>query len=139
MPGCQRVRPDLPGRREQVVELDVLIAGDAGHGGLARHIGVGKAVDHLGAEAALVVEHVMGDAEARRDSAGVVDILPRAAGALAPGGGAVVVELQRHPDDVISLALEQSGHDREVHTAGHGYHDARLPDGLGEIQGVELG
>ena len=81
----------------------------------------------------------MRDAEALGGGARVVDVLAGAAGALALDRRAVVVELQRHADDVVALALEQRGHDRGVHAAGHGRDDARLPGGLGEIQGVELG
>ena len=61
-------------------------------------IALGEAVDHRLAEARLVIEHVMGNADGLRHPAGIVDVLAGAAGALAMGGGAVVVELERDAD-----------------------------------------
>jgi hypothetical protein len=92
---------------EQVAELDALIAAHAGDRGFAGEIGIGEILHHRLAEAALVIEHVMGDADAIGDAAGVVDVLPGAAGALAACGGAVVIELQRHADDVVAFIGEQ--------------------------------
>ena len=66
------------------------------------HVAFGEAVDHRFLEAALVVEHVMRNADALGDRAGVVDVLAGAAGALAVGRRAVVVELQRDADDVVA-------------------------------------
>ena len=77
MAGRQRVGAEILGGVEQIGELDELVAGDAGHRRLAAGVALGESVDHLLAEAALVVEHVMRDAEPRRDPAGVVDVLAR--------------------------------------------------------------
>ena len=55
----------------------------------------------------------MRNAEPFGDVARVVDILPGAAGALAVGGGAVVVELQRDADDVVAFALHSAAVDEE--------------------------
>ncbi len=71
----------------------------------------GEFVDHLLAKLALVVENEMRNAELRRDASGVVDVATGAAGALAMGGLAVVIELHRHADDVIALLLQQRGDD----------------------------
>ena len=69
----------------------------------------------------------------------VVDVLARAAGALAVGRGAVVVELQRHADDVVALGLEQRGRHRGVDAAGHGDDDAGVLRPAVEIEGVAHG
>ena len=103
MAGRQHARAQLAGGRQQVAELDRLVAVDAGHRGLAGHIALGKPVDHGFLEAALVIEDVMRDADGSRHHAGIVDVLAGAAGALAVGRRAVVVELERDPDDVVAL------------------------------------
>ena len=75
------------------------------------------------AEAAFIVEHVMGDAEPVGDGLGIVDVLPRAAGARALGRFAMIVELERHPDHLRSSARSEGGDDRTVDAAGHGDDD----------------
>jgi hypothetical protein len=108
MAGRQHVGAELPGGLEEVAELDRAVALDAGDRRLAGEVALGEAVDHRLAEALLVVEHVMGNADGLRHAAGVVDVLAGAAGALAVHGGAVVVELERDADDVVALALESA-------------------------------
>jgi len=98
---------ELARGREQIAELDRAVALDARHRRFAERVAVGEIVDHLFAKAALVIEHVMRDADPLGDVAGIVNVAPGAAGALAMGGGAVVVELQRDADHVITLGLQQ--------------------------------
>ena len=93
MAGREHVGAEVPRRLEQVDEFHVLVAGDAGNRRLARDIGACEGLDHLLAKARLVIEHVMGNAEPGGDVARVVDVLARAAGALAMDRRAVVVEL----------------------------------------------
>ncbi len=112
MAGRQRVGPELAGEPEQILELHRAVALDAGDRRLAGEIALGEALDHGVAEAVLVVEDVMGNADLLGDAARVMDVLPGAAGPGAVDGGAMVIELQRHADDVIALALEQRRHDR---------------------------
>ena len=111
MTGRQNVGAEVPGGLQEVAELDRAVALDAGDRRLAGDVALGEAGDHLLAEAALVVEHVMRDADRLRDAAGIVDVLAGAAGALAVRRGAVVVELQRDADDIVALALQQGGDD----------------------------
>src|SRR5439155_24130445 len=84
-------------------------------------------------------EHVMRDAKPLGHVAGIVDILPGAAGALAVGGRTVVVKLQRNADDVITLGLQQRSRDRGVDPAGHGDDDPCVLWTALEIQTVEHG
>ena len=137
MAGRQHLGAELARGRQQVAELDRLVALDARHRRLARHIALGEAVDHHFLEAALVVEHVVRNADALRDRAGVVDVLAGAAGALAMGGGAVVVELQRHADDVVALGLQQRRGDRGIDAARHGDDHAGVLRPTFEIEAVE--
>ncbi len=58
----------------------------------------------------------MGNAEPVGDPPGVVDVLAGAAGAGARGRGAVVVELERDPDDVIAALGQQRRRDRAEST-----------------------
>src|SRR6185503_6638233 len=93
VPGGERIRSQLQGGVEQVGELDLLVAGDAGDGRLARRVAVGEGLDHAGPEARLVVQNVVGNAEPVGHPAGVVDVLAGAAGPAPSGRRAVVVEL----------------------------------------------
>ena len=102
MSGDQRRRLELAGPRQEIGELDRLVAADAGHRRVARDIAVDEIVDHRFAEAALEIEHIMGDAELGRDPAGIMDVLAGAAGALAPHRLAMIVELERDADDLIA-------------------------------------
>src|SRR5258707_6948931 len=108
MAGRQHLRAELARSRQEIAKLDRLVALDAGHGRLACHIAFDATVDDRFPEAALVIQHVMGNADPLRDRARVIDVLPGAAGALAVSRGTVVVELQRHADDIVALGLERS-------------------------------
>src|SRR5260221_8756718 len=119
MSGRQHLGAELARGREQIAELDRLVALDARHRRLARHIALGEAVDHHFLEAALVVEHVVGNADPLRHRAGVIDILAGAAGTLAMGRRAMVVELQRDADDVVALGLEQRRRDPGIDATRH--------------------
>src|SRR5262249_25279634 len=95
------------------------------------------AVDHHLLEAALVVEHVVGNADPLRHRAGVIDVLAGAAGALAMGRGAMVVELQRDADDVVALGLEQRRRDRGIDATRHGDDHAGVPRKAFDVEAVE--
>ena len=139
MAGRQHLGAELARGVEQVAELDRLVALDAGHRRLAGDIAFGEAVDHRFLEAALVVEHVMRDADALGDRARVVDVLAGAAGALAVRRRAMVVKLQRDADDVVALGLEQRRRDRGIDAARHGDDDARVVRPALDIEPVEHG
>src|SRR6188768_3837827 len=79
----------------------------------------------------------MRDADPLGNVAGIVDIAPGAAGPLAMGGGAVVVELQGDADDVIALGLQQGSRDRRIDAARHGDDDPGVLRTALEIQAVE--
>ena len=66
-----------------------------------------------------------------------MDVLAGAAGALAVGRCAMVVELQRHADDVIALGLEQRRRHRRIDAAGHGDDDAGVLRSAFEVEAVE--
>ena len=134
MPGRERLRAELAGGCQQIAKLDRSVALDAGHRRFAERVAVGKIVDHGFAEAAFIVEHVMRNADPLGDVAGVVDVAAGAAGALAMGGRAMVVKLQRDPDHVIALGLQQGSRHRGIDAAGHGDHDPRVLRATFEIQ-----
>ena len=137
MAGGERVRAEVARHVEQVGELDLLVAGHAGNWGFAVDIGLREGVDHLGAEARLVIEHVMGNADPRRRLAGVENILARAAGAGAVAGFALVVELHGDADDVIALLLEQSRDHGGIHAARHRHDHAALLRSARQVETVE--
>src|SRR5215831_3249644 len=137
MAGREHLGAELACGRQEIAELDRLVALDARHGRLARHIAFGEAVDDRFLEAALVVEHVMGNPDPLRDRARVIDVLPGAASALAVARSTVVVELQRHADDIEALGLEQGRRHRGIDAAGHGDDDAGIARGAFKIEAVE--
>ena len=139
MPGRERLRAKFARGRQQIAKLDRAVALDAGHRRFAERVAVGKIVDHGFAEAAFVVEHVMRNADPLGDVAGVVDVLAGAAGALAMGGRAMIVKLQRDADDVIALGLQQRSRHRRVDAARHGDHDPGVLRTAFQIQTVEHG
>ena len=79
----QHVGAELLGGVEEVAKLDLLIAGDARDRRLAGGVALGEAVDHGRGEAALVVEHVVRNAERICNPARIVDVLAGAAASLA--------------------------------------------------------
>ena len=112
MSGRKRGGAELARGLEQITELDRAVAFDTRHRRLARDIARGEIVDHRFAEAILVVEHVMRDADPLGDVARIMNVLPGAAGALAVSGRAMIVELQGDADDVVALGLQQRGRHR---------------------------
>ena len=104
----QNLRTEFARGVQEIVKFDRHVAVDAGDRRLAFDIALRETVDHRFLEAALVIEHVMRDADAVGNIARIVNILPRAAGALAVlGRRAVVVKLQRNADHVVTFGLEQ--------------------------------
>src|SRR5215470_13222461 len=110
--------------REQFVELDLLVARHARDWRPPRRIAVNERLHDGRPKALLVIEHVVGDAKPVGDTAGVVDVLARTAGAAPPECLTMIVELEGDADDVATLLLEQRGDDRGVNAPGHGHHHA---------------
>src|SRR5437763_1091585 len=108
------------------MKLDRLVAVDARHRRLTGDIALGEAIDHRLLEAGLVIEHVVRDADAFGHLAGIVDVLPGAAGAFAVGRRAMVVKLEGDADDVVAFRLEQRRRHRRIDAARHGNDDARV-------------
>ena len=121
---------------QQVTEFHGAIAGDARNRRLAARIGVGKGLHHLGPEAGFIVEHVMRDADALGHLAGILDVLPGTARATPADGDAMVVELERHPHDVVALLLQQSGRHGRIDAARHRHHDAGVAGRLVDVEGI---
>src|SRR6185369_8505269 len=98
MAGREAIRVQLMGEPEQVGEFRAHIAADAGDGGAAAQIFVGETVDHIGAEARFMVEHIMGNAEPVADGAGIADVAAGAAASGAPDRLAMIIKLERDAD-----------------------------------------
>ena len=128
MAGGEAVGAKLPRERHQVDELHPLVAQGAWHRSSPGGIFVGELVDHAGAEAAFIIEHIMGDAEPVADGLGVVDILARAARTAALHRFAMIVKLERHPDHLGARTRRHRRDHRRIDPAGHGDDDARLAD-----------
>ena len=136
VPGCQRGGAKVARGRQQIAKLDRTIALDARHRRLAQGIALGKILDHRLAETALIVQHVMRNANPFRNVASVVDVLTGATGSLAMGGGAVIVELKRNADDVVAFRLQQRSRGRRIDAARHRNHDPRVLGTSLDIQTV---
>src|SRR5262249_10646161 len=126
MTGGERMRAEIARGIEQVGELDALIAGDARDRRFARSVAFDEGLDHGGAEALLIVEHVVCDAATRGDGTGVVNILTGATGALAACSVAMVVKLECDAHDVVARALQERGDYGGIDAAGHGDDDSRV-------------
>src|ERR1700712_1929562 len=98
MTGGKGCRAKVPRGAEQIAKLDRAVAFDARHRRFAGCVALGKTVDHGLPKPALVVQYVMRNTDALGNVAGVVNVLAGAAGALAMGGRAVIIELQRDAD-----------------------------------------
>jgi hypothetical protein len=134
--GCHGRCAQIPGHVDQIVELDRLVATDAGNRGLAAQIGVSEILHHRLAKPAFVIEHIVGDADRLGRHARVEDVLTGAAGALLGQGDAMVVELQGDPDHIIAGLFQQGRSDRGIDSARHGGDHAgsqRQVDGLGGL------
>ena len=68
----------------------------------------------------------MWNADAFSDGAGVMDVTTGTAGALTVDRSAVIVELQRNPDDIVAGVAQQRRRDRRIDTARHGDNHARV-------------
>src|SRR5262245_58433603 len=139
MPGGKRCRTKLARGLQQIAEFDGAVALDAGDGRLAVRITLGEIVDHGFAEAAFVIQHVMRNADRGRDIAGIVNVAPGAAGALAMGRRTMIVKLQRDADDVVALRLQERSRHRRVDAAGHGDHDTGVFRTAVEVETVAHG
>ena len=105
MAGGQRLGAQLARRVHQVGELHPLVAAHAGDRRFAARIGVGEILDHALAEAAFVIEHIMGDADASRRRAWRRRCPAPAQQAPFLAGSVSGIELQRDADHVVALAL----------------------------------
>ena len=81
----------------------------------------------------------MRDADPLGDRARIVNIATGAASALAVGGGAVVVELERDADHVVAGFGQERGGDRRVDPTRHGDDNARVGRLTLDIETVQHG
>ena len=105
---------DLACGEEKLVELEMVVAERAGYGRSASEVLGDEGLDHVGFEAVLLIDDVIGNVEAAGDMAGVVDVVDGAAAsldgfghALMPGETALVPKLKREADNVVALGVEQ--------------------------------
>ena len=142
MTRCQAIGAELARHAEQVGEFRPHVAADTGDGRTAGEIFVGELLDDFLAKCAFMVEHVMRDPEPVGHCARIADIVARAAGTLAPGGGPVIIELQRDADHLGPAGRSERGDDRGIDAAAHRHDDAAFACRLGQVEkrrGVEPG
>src|SRR5262245_45198302 len=120
----KRVRTKLAGQREQVAKLDALVTPYARYRRLPRGVGVRKVFDHGATKPVFVIEDVVRNAQHASHVPRIVNVLPRTASALLLGGAALVIQLKRHADDIVALALEQRRNNGRIHAARHRRNDA---------------
>jgi hypothetical protein len=132
----QRLRAHVLRRPEQVVELDRLVALDAGNRRLTPGISRSKVINHGLAKALRVIEHIVRNADVLRRRPRVLDILARTAGPLALGRPVRRIKLQRDAHDIIARALDQRRRYRTVDTTGHGRNNTRPRRISGQVHHV---
>ena len=119
MAGGKRVRLEVTCGRQQLLELDLLVADYAWNWRLAGRIAVSERLHDCRFEALFVVEDVVRNAEPVGDAAGIVDVLSGAAGTAPPDSLAMVIKLQGDADDFAPLLLEQRSNDRRIDATRH--------------------
>ena len=134
MPRRHAIRIQIARRRQQVLELDPLIAANARHRGSPGKIGVGKFLDHRLAEGVFIIQHVMRKPHSLGHPPRVMNIPPRTAGALLGQRRAMVIKLQGDAHDVIAFFSQHRRHDRTVDPTRHRHHHPRLGGRLGQAQ-----
>src|SRR5690606_30280451 len=110
--GRQRIGTEIARGLQEIGEFYRLIARNAWDRRFAAYIGIRKRIDHGLAEARFVIEDVMRNAQTFRNAAGIFDVLSRAAGTGAVNRCAMVIELQRHANDIVTFTFENPGHNR---------------------------
>ncbi len=135
VPGCNVVEAHGARPAEQALELDSLVAEDAGVGRPAGAAGIEKRLHDPPVEGLAEIEHVVGNTKVRRHLARIGDIIDRAAGAacraIGSQGAAVVrrrtVALRPQPKrdtgHIVALAQQQDGSGTAVNTAAHAQQD----------------
>ena len=106
VPGRHAVGAKIARRRQQVLELHRLVATHARDRRRAFQIRVCEVFHYLLAEAVLIIEHIMRNAERFSHAPRVMNVLARATRALLLQGGAMVIELQGHANDVIARIFQ---------------------------------
>lgn len=137
MAGGEAICAKVFGESEKVTEFDGAIAFHTGDRRLACRIAFDEAVDHLVAEAVLVIEHVMRNAKRGCDIAGILNVAPRAAGTGAMRARAMIVKLKRDANRLVAARLHHGGDDRGINPARHRDDNARFADRLGNVEIVE--
>src|SRR5262245_23871633 len=125
----QHVGIELLSRGQQLVELDLLVAGHTWDRRFAGSVAVGKGLHDGRFEALLVVQHVVRNGQTIRHATRVVNVL---AGAAGPGPSqrlAVIVELQGDADDLVTLLFQHRRRDRRINAPGHRYDDSAFAPG----------
>ena len=93
MPCGKTICPEITGGFQQVRKLDRLVTANARNRCRTGQIGIGEVFHHLLAELRLVVEYIVRNADLVGYVAGIMDVLPGAAGALLLDGSAMIVKL----------------------------------------------
>ena len=77
MAGGEAIGAEIAGEAKQIGELDALVAAHARDRRPSARIIIGELLDHLLAEAAFIIEDVMGEAEPIGDGARIVNVAAR--------------------------------------------------------------
>src|SRR6516162_1082369 len=134
MPGGERRSTEMTCGAKQIAELDPLIAANARDWRFAAAIGFGKIVDYFRAKAALVIQHVMRNAEPVGNACRVADVPAGAAHALPPDRGAVVVELQGDADNLVAVLDQEGRGHRRIDAARHRDNDPVVRRAAWEVE-----
>lgn len=138
MAGRQRIGTEFLCGGEQIGEFYGLVAGDAGDRRFTHRIGFSEGIDDSFTEPRFIIQHIVGNAERFADPARIVNVLPGATGAGAVHGRTVIIKLEGYAEDIVALALEDTGHNRRIDATGHGDNDPGVFRPLVKIERIHV-
>ena len=137
MTGRHAVGVQVAGGGQQVLELDPLVAANAGNRGGSGKVGIREFINHRGAKPVLIIQHIVRKPHGFGDAPRIVNIAPGTARALFGQGSAMIVKLQGDTHHVVALFGKHRRHHRTVDPARHRHHHARLRREFGNSERIE--
>ena len=128
MARCNIIKAKLAPASLQGTELQEAIAIDAGVGRVPLQVRLAKSINHTRTERVGIVEHLVGNAQAKSHRTGIFHILQRTAGAasLFKDNAVAIEQLHGYAHDVVACIHQKLCGDRAINPAAHSADNAFL-------------